>query len=180
VRPVQAGESTRPEVNQLLEAWSTGFWQDAGLAGVLALRPEILKAVTSVAAEFYSGRIEHNVMEALRRSVAVTLDDPYGSTVEVTVPPAPGDTAEEKARFARREELARAFGERTAINSHSVDDEFFDQLRSVFTDKEIAELATACAIFMLNSHFNIVLRVDTDAKSRYPKDLVHIQEPLTW
>jgi hypothetical protein len=88
-RPVQSGESTRQEVNGLLSAWRNGLWGDAGLAGVPAHRPEILKAV---AAEFFSGRIEPNVMEAMRRTVAVTADDPYGSTVQVETPRPSGAT----------------------------------------------------------------------------------------
>ncbi|HEX3680331.1 MAG TPA: hypothetical protein VHU90_11470, partial [Galbitalea sp.] len=85
-------ESTRQEVNDLPSAWRSSLLGDAGLAGVLAHRREILKAVTAVAAEFFSRRIEPNVMEAMRRTVAVTADDPYGSTVQVETPRPSGAT----------------------------------------------------------------------------------------
>ena len=42
--------------------------------------------------------------------------------------------------FTPRERLALAYAERLAVNHHAIDDAFFAELKSEFTDAEILEL----------------------------------------
>ena len=42
--------------------------------------------------------------------------------------------------FSKRETLAVLYAEKLALDHRSLDDEFFDELRTVFTDAEIVEL----------------------------------------
>jgi alkylhydroperoxidase family enzyme len=42
--------------------------------------------------------------------------------------------------FSTRESMALAYAEKLAVDHHSVDDAFFDDLRTVFNDAEILEL----------------------------------------
>ncbi len=44
------------------------------------------------------------------------------------------------ATFTPRERLAVAYAEKLAVDHRSVDDAFFDELRTVFSDAEIVEL----------------------------------------
>lgn len=42
--------------------------------------------------------------------------------------------------FSQRERLALAYAEKLAVDHHSIDDAFFERLRSSFDDAEIVEL----------------------------------------
>ncbi len=42
--------------------------------------------------------------------------------------------------FTRREQLGVLYAEKLAVDHRSLDDAFFDELRTVFTDPEIVEL----------------------------------------
>lgn len=44
------------------------------------------------------------------------------------------------ATFSDRERLAVAYAEKLAVNHRSINDAFFDELRTVFSDAEIVEL----------------------------------------
>jgi len=46
----------------------------------------------------------------------------------------------ESAEITERERLAVRFAQRMATDHHSMDDDFFDELRDEFTDPEIFEL----------------------------------------
>ena len=42
--------------------------------------------------------------------------------------------------FSKREALAVSYAEALAVNHHNIDDAFFDELKTEFTDAEILEL----------------------------------------
>ena len=46
----------------------------------------------------------------------------------------------EENGFSDRERLALEYAERLAVDHHNVDDDFFDRLRTEFSDAEILEL----------------------------------------
>ena len=54
----------------------------------------------------------------------------------------------EDADLPRREKLAVRFAERMAVDHQNVDDEFFGELRSEFTDAEIFELGMITGMFI--------------------------------
>lgn len=47
-----------------------------------------------------------------------------------------------------RERLAAEFGQRFALDHHTMDDEFFDRMREAFSDDELADLTMCCATFL--------------------------------
>ena len=44
------------------------------------------------------------------------------------------------AAFSNRERLALAYAEKMAVDHHNIDDEFFTELRTEFSDAEVLEL----------------------------------------
>lgn len=50
--------------------------------------------------------------------------------------------------FSPREQLALRFAERMALNHHSIDDTFFQDLRQEFTPAEIIELGMMTGLFI--------------------------------
>lgn len=50
------------------------------------------------------------------------------------------DLDDDGASFSERERLAVTFAERLATDHHNIDDAFFDELRSAFSEPEILEL----------------------------------------
>ena len=54
----------------------------------------------------------------------------------------------EQGSFSEREKLALRFAERMALDHHSLDDAFFEQLRQQFTDPEIFELGMITGQFI--------------------------------
>lgn len=50
--------------------------------------------------------------------------------------------------YSTAEKLAIEFAERYCLDHQSMDDAFFDRLRTRFSDAEILDLATCCAMFL--------------------------------
>ena len=50
--------------------------------------------------------------------------------------------------YSDAERLAIEFAESYCLDHRSMNDEFFDRLRAQFTDAEILDLATCCAMFL--------------------------------
>lgn len=50
--------------------------------------------------------------------------------------------------YSEAEKLAIEFAESYCLDHHSMNDEFFERLRTQFTDSEILDLATCCAMFL--------------------------------
>jgi len=77
-----------------------------------------------------------------------------------------------------REAMAVYFAERIALDPHTVTDEFFADLRKVFGEEEIVEMAFACGIFNWGNKFNITMHMDGDGASEYGSDLAYRQEEV--
>jgi len=86
--------------------------------------------------------------------------------------PKPGDALNE------REALAVSLAERMALDPHTVTDEFFESLKSVFTDDEIVEMVFACSIFNWGNKFNITMNLDSAPDSEYPTGMEYRQEEI--
>jgi alkylhydroperoxidase family enzyme len=50
--------------------------------------------------------------------------------------------------YTAAEKLAIEFAERYCLDHRSMDDAFFDRMRTAFTDAEILDLATCCSMFL--------------------------------
>ena len=72
-----------------------------------------------------------------------------------------------KSELSTREALAVELAERMARDPHSVDDAFFNVLKSEFSEDEIVELVFGASIYNFGNKFNITMRVDTGPDSPY-------------
>jgi len=71
-----------------------------------------------------------------------------------------------------REALAVELAERIAGDPHSVTSEFWDTLKTEFSDDELVELAFACSIFNWGNKFNITMQLDSDGEN-YPTGMTY-------
>ncbi|WP_089722095.1 carboxymuconolactone decarboxylase family protein [Candidatus Entotheonella palauensis] len=100
-----------------------------------------------------------------------------------------GDVAPREAECAKhqpqagevlneREALAISLAERIALDPHTVTDDFFSELKQVFSENEIVEMVFACGIFNWGNKFNITMHMDSDGTSSYGSDMAYRQESL--
>ena len=78
-----------------------------------------------------------------------------------------------------REATAVSLAERIALDPHTVTDEFFADLKKVFSDDEIVEMVFACGIFNWGNKFNIAMHMDSDGQSEYGTDMEYRQEKIS-
>ena len=78
-------------------------------------------------------------------------------------------------KLSRREALAIELVDRMVADPHTVDDGFFEQVGRSFSEDELIELVFAAALFIWGNHFNITMRVDTDAESAYAHNLAYAE-----
>lgn len=78
-------------------------------------------------------------------------------------------------KLSRREALAIELVDRMVEDPHTVDDRFFAQLKTSFSEDELIEMVFAAALFIWGNHFNITMRVDTEPESAYPHDLAYAE-----
>ena len=110
------------------------------VARVLGRCPEILDAVVHLDdAVRVRGRLSRRLKETVRRSAAPEV----GCRYCVSLGDAPSEFTD------RREELAVALTNQMLDDPASVDDELFDQLRTVFDDEAIVELVAWIAYLVI-------------------------------
>lgn len=66
----------------------------------------------------------------------------------------------ERSDFTEAEKLALELAERTTLDSNSVDDAFWGDLRKHFQEGEIIELLAAIGLFNYFNRFNNALRME--------------------
>lgn len=66
-----------------------------------------------------------------------------------------------------RERLAGEFADRFATDHHRIGDEFMAEIRTVFSDVEVIELAALCAMTLGNGRFMTVLGLPADDDGVY-------------
>ena len=76
----------------------------------------------------------------------------------------------EYSSLTSREGLAVELAGRIASDPHTITSEFWDKLKSEFSDDELVELSFACSIFNWGNKFNITMQLDSDGVC-YPTDL---------
>jgi len=170
---VSVGESDDPEINALLKQLKEGWFSDIGMFGTIARCPDLLKRIVPVFEAFYAnGVVEPQLIELMRWKMAVVNDCSYcadmraGFVHEALAPkesyvfdahqPKPGGVLNE------REALAVSLGERLALDPHTLTDEFFAELKTVFTEEEIVNLIFAGSIFNWGATFNIAMHTTGD------------------
>ncbi len=67
---------------------------------------------------------------------------------------------ESRADFTEREKTALRLAERVTRDAHTVDDEFWAELRRHFDEGEIIELLAAIGLFNYFNRFNDALRME--------------------
>jgi len=82
-------------------------------------------------------------------------------------------------KLNEREAVAVSLAERIALDPHTVDDDFFAEVKKVFSDEEIVEMTFACGIFNWGNKFNITMHMDGDGDSEYGSDMAYRQEKIS-
>ncbi len=122
------------------------------------LRPEMGRAVNRLVDAAYNKSIlPVRVREAARMRIAQLNECPVCLTFRAASVKDQGVNEdfyahvadhETSTRYSDQERLAIAYAEQFALNHLAIDDAFFDQLRSVFTDAEILDLTICLCIFL--------------------------------
>ena len=71
-----------------------------------------------------------------------------------------------------------SLAERIALDPHTITDDFFAEVKKVFSDDEIVEIVFACGIFNWGNKFNITMHMDADPQSNYETDMHYRQEQI--
>ncbi len=78
IAPVAPGESPDPEVNELLQQGTEGWWADPAMFGVIGRNPELLKAIIPVFVSFFGmGKVEPHIHELMRLKTGQINDCAY-------------------------------------------------------------------------------------------------------
>jgi alkylhydroperoxidase family enzyme len=179
------GDSDDPRVNDLLRQSESDWYGDAAFFGVMAHRPELVKRLVSVFEAFSAGEIDPSTLELMRLKIATHNQCAYCSTVRTKAVEEEvaskeravfGDTIDAD-RLTREEELAVRLAAGMADDPHEFTDEFFDELRDVYSEAAISELLVFAGIEVGLDRFCIALTLDTTERSEYPTDLEYPADP---
>jgi len=176
---VQPGESDDSEVNELLEDAESGWYGDSAFFGAMALVPEIFKRIVDTFESFGQGEpIDSELLELMRLKVAECHQCAYCATVRtLEVRDEVADKEEaifgtvDRAGLTRREYLAVRLAEYLSEDPHKITEEFFEDLREVYTESEIAELLLFGSLEVGLDRFCIALELQTTDDSAYPDDI---------
>lgn len=195
--------SDDPTVASILQFSKTGFG-DTEMFGLLARRPELLRRVAAMFAYFLGGEgglIEPELLELMRLRGANLNACTYCATVRlqpVAAAVGPKEPALglidisgmtktqavsalksklDASKFSPREAAAIALVDRIIVDPHSVDDEFFAELRQHFSEGEIIELICASSLFTWAGTLNTAVHVETGRDSVYGGELTYAAAP---
>lgn len=186
VEPLDPGESGDDAVNDILEQFEDGWWADTAMMGTIGHVPPLLKTIVPVFEAFFAGgRMEPHIFEMMRLKTGEINRCAYcasvrSQSVRDEVGPKEdalfGDIDVEE--FTAREHLAVELAEQMGGDPNYITDEFFEQLRSEFTEEEVIELVFACSIFNWGNKYNITMTLDADEDSQYPTGLEYpLEDP---
>jgi alkylhydroperoxidase family enzyme len=184
VEPIGPGESPDPDVNALLQSAAEGWWNDTAMFGIIGRQPDLLKRIVPVFEAFFlAGRIPPHLFELMRLKTGEINRCAYCATVRaggVREQVGPKEAAvfgeiDENA-FERKDYLAIKLAEYMAGDPNYIPDAFYDELKQHWSEDEIVELVFGCSVFNFGNKFNITMRLDTTAESKYPKGMTY---PLT-
>ena len=181
IEPLRPGDSPDPQVNELLEQATQGWWNDSAMFGVIGRQPDLLKKIVPVfEAFFFAGRIPAPLLELMRLKTGEINRCAYCATVRaagVRDQVRPKEAAVfgevDPEPLSRREYLAIRLAEQMAGDPNYIPDQFYDELKAEFTAEEIVELVFACSVFNFGNKFNITMRLDATPDSKYPKGMTY-------
>ncbi len=75
-----------------------------------------------------------------------------------------------------REFVAVKLAEKIAADPNEIDDEFFGEVRTHFSEEEIVEMVFAASIFNWGNKFNITMRLDAAPDSPYESGMTYPYE----
>lgn len=181
---VKPGESDDSKVNELLHEAENDWYGDTAFFGAMAHQPDLFKQIVSLFREFsQSEYIDPETFELVRLKIAEAHQCAYCSTVrtqEVREEVAPKEEAIfgdiDADALTQREYLAVYLAEQLSETPHQITDEFFGDLREVYSETEIIELLLFISIEIGLDRFCIALELDTADTSSYPDDLAYPYE----
>ena len=184
IEPIGPGQSPDTKVNELLEQARDGWWNDTAMFGVIARQPDLLKTIVPVFEAFFmAGRIPAYMLELMRLKTGEINRCAYCATVRaagVRDDVRPKESAVfgeiDRGAFSTREYLGIKLAEYMGGDPNYIPDAFYEELKAEFTEEEIVELIFACSVFNFGNKFNITMRLDTTAESKYAKGMTY---PLT-
>ncbi|MFC4246867.1 carboxymuconolactone decarboxylase family protein [Natribaculum luteum] len=177
---LEPGETDDEEANRRLEEAREGWYGDSAFFGAMAHQPGLLTQLMDTFDAFpASETIDTELLELMRLRVAEVHRCAYCATVRtqaVAEDVAPREEAVfgeelDADELSRREELAVRLADQMSEDPHRITDEFFDELRTVFSEEEIVELALFASIEVGLDRFSIALTLDTTDESPYPSGL---------
>ncbi len=179
IRPLEPGEADDPEVNDRLRETVEGWYGDSAFFGAMAHRPELLERFMETFEAFAAGSFDPELLELARLRVAAAHQCAYCATVrtrDVEEAVAPKEAAVfgeavDTGALSRREALAVRFADQMSENPQRITDAFFEELREVFTEEEVVELALFLSLEVGLDRFTIALELDTSEDSPYPTGL---------
>jgi len=175
---IRTGEADDSEVNDLLETAKENYG-DAAYFGAMAHTPELFKRILDTFEVFGQGEcIDGALLELMRLKIAECHQCAYCATVR-TLDVREAVAHKEDAVFGTVDEDSLTQGEYLAVrlaeqlseDPHRLTEEFFDELRDVYTESEIIELLLFGSLEVGLDRFCIALELQTTDDSAYPDDL---------
>jgi alkylhydroperoxidase family enzyme len=181
ITPLEPGESSDPEVNELLQQAVEGWWNDSAMFGVMGRQPDLVKTIVPVFAAFFiAGRLPPHMFELMRLKTGEINQCTYCATVRaagVRDEVAPKEEAVfgdiDAGKLSRREYLGVRLAEYMAGDPNFIPDSFYEELKAEFSREEIVELVFACSVFNFGNKFNITMRLDATEESKYPTGMTY-------
>lgn len=180
VAPVEPGESENEEVNNILHESQEGWYKDSAYFGAVAHQPRLLKRLVATFRLFgRSASIDGELLELMRLRVAAVHQCAYCSTVRTWDVKDAVEPKEDSIfgaeigteQLTRREELAVRLADYMSRDPQEIADEFFEDLRTEFSEEAIIELLLFAGLEVGLDRFCIALQLDTTEESPYPTGL---------
>ncbi len=181
---VRREEADDPSVKRRLEEAEDSWYGDAAFFGAMAHCPEIFEHIVATFESFGQGEhVDADLLELMRLKVAEVHQCAYCATVRTlevrdSVKPKEGAIFGEidEDGLTRREFLAVSLAEHLSDDPHRMRDDFFEELRDVFTEAEIVELLLFASLEVGLDRFCIALELQPTDDSAYPDSVEYPME----
>lgn len=174
--PLQPADVTDEKAQAWLEEAEENWYGDSAFFGAMAYCPAIFDNIMNTFESFGQGEhIDGDLLELMRLKIAEVHQCAYCATVR-TLEVRESVKSKEDAIFedidaealTRREYLTVLLAEQLSENPHRLTDEFFKQLKEVFSEKEIIELLLFGSLEVGLDRFCIALELQPTDESAYP------------
>lgn len=178
VEPLEPGESADEEINAMLEELGETMYADARPWGVFAQAPGMFKKFAALYEEmWFETDLDESLVEVTRLKIAEMTRCGYCQTIRMQHLRDEVKHKEEAVfdeaydELSEREALAVQLAEKMCGDPSYIDDEFFDELKETFTDKEIVELAMTNAVFIGAGKLGVTFQLQPSEESPYPEEV---------